>query len=252
MTQPTVALITGGARRIGAGIAHYLHHAGMNLIIHYRHSNQEAVLLESTLNKIRPNSVVIAQLDLENIAGISDFIADVTDAWGYIDVLINNASSFYSTPIGNVSSGDWNDLVSSNLTAPFFLSQAAAPILKKQRGSIINIVDIKALQPAKQYPVYNIAKAGLWMLTKTLAKELAPDIRVNAIAPGPIIRPDIEPLTPAQLDALIQRIPLQRLGNTQDIAETIYFLIEKAAYITGQMIAIDGGRSLIADGDNDE
>ncbi len=176
-----IALITGGAKRIGAGIAEYLHQKGMKIIIHYRHSVDEATALAHRLNAIRPDSAAILELDLKNIQHIPSFISAAKQIWGYFDVLINNASEFYPTPLGNISHEQWNDLMNSNLTAPFFLSQAAIPILAQHQGCIINIVDIKAERPAKNYSVYTIAKAGLAMLTKSLAKDLAPKIRVNAL-----------------------------------------------------------------------
>jgi len=249
--QPKIALITGGARRIGAGIAASLHHQGMNIILHYRKSKEEAQNLADKLNAQRPNSVAILQMDLLDIAGIPGFIDRAKEIWGYFDVLINNASTFYPTPMGTVTVNQWNDLLGSNLTAPFFLSQAAMPILTERNGCIINIIDIKAERPGKLFPVYSIAKAGLWMLTKTLSKEFAPSIRVNAIAPGAMIPPEDHPLDSEEYQAMIHRIPLHRIGTAEDIAETVYFLIEHAPYITGQMIAVDGGRGLCTASDRD-
>lgn len=242
--QPQIALVTGGARRIGAGIVELLHAKGMNIIIHYRNSQTEAQHLANQLNTIRPNSAATLHLDLLNLSGIPEFIKKAKKIWGYFDVLINNASSFYPTPMGHVTETEWKDLIHSNLTAPFFLVQEAMPILIQRRGCIINIIDIKADRPAKNYPVYNIAKAGLWMLTKTLSKELAPHVRVNAIAPGAMIRPENEQLDDNSIKTLINSIPLGRIGTAGDVAKTAYFLIAHAPYITGQMIAVDGGRSL--------
>ncbi|MDI1351269.1 MAG: pteridine reductase [bacterium] len=241
-----VALVTGGAKRIGAGIVEYLHEQGMNIILHYRLSSEASTRLAKKLNTRRPNSVVILQMDLLNTAGINDFISEARDIWGYFDVLINNASSFYPTPLGKVTEHHWHDLMGSNLAAPFFLSQAAMPMLIERKGCIVNIGDIKGERPAKNYSVYSIAKAGLDMLTKSLAKEFAPLVRVNAIAPGAILRPENSPLS----DSEQQKIPLQRLGNELDIAQTVYFLIAQAPYITGQIIAVDGGRSLFIASDN--
>ncbi|WP_298624589.1 pteridine reductase [uncultured Legionella sp.] len=249
--QPKIALITGGSRRIGAGIAELLHQEGMNIILHYRNSVEDAQRLANTLNEKRPNSVALLQMDLLNTSALSEFIAKAQAIWGYFDVLINNASTFYPTPMGTVNEEQWADLVGSNLTAPFFLSQAAMPILSERKGNIINIIDIKADRPAKRYPVYSIAKAGLWMLTKTLAKELAPNIRVNAIAPGAMIPPEDQTLNPEHQYEMIKKIPLQRIGTAEDIARTVLFLINQAPYITGQMIAVDGGRGLYTSGDRD-
>lgn len=241
-----VALITGGARRMGADIVSYLHEQGFNILLHYRRSADDATRLALHLNQKRANSVVLLQKDLLDSSGMNDFIAKACQVWGYFDVLINNASSFYATPLGHVAESQWQDLIGSNLSAPFFLAQAAMPILLERKGSIINITDIKAERPAKHYSVYSIAKAGLQMLTKSLAKELAPHVRVNAIAPGAMIRPEHSPIS----DKERQKIPLQRLGDGMDIAKTVYFLIEYAPYITGQTIAVDGGRSLFIASDD--
>lgn len=239
MIQTKTVLITGGATRIGASMVEFLHAKGMNIIIHYRHSAHEASVLANKLNQQRANSAALLPLDLLDTAAIPAFIQKAVSFWGGIDVLINNASSYYKTPMGTVTEAHWNDLMASNLTAPFFIAQAAAPSLEERQGTIINIVDTKAEVPAKQYPVYNIAKAGLWMLTKTLAKELAPAIRVNAIAPGSILAPIDESITTKE-----KKIPLQCMGTPEDIAKAAYFLIQEAPYITGTMLVVDGGKLL--------
>jgi pteridine reductase len=242
--QTKVVLITGGAKRIGAGIAEYLHQQGMNIIIHFRHSKKAAEQLVAKFNDLRPASAVMLYGDLAEVSALPGLIAKASEVWGYLDVLINNASSYYPTPLGSVTETIWNDLLASNVVAPFFLSQAAIPILSARKGCIINIVDIKAEQPSRLYSVYCIAKSGLWTLTKALAKELAPTIRVNALAPGLILRPEQDALSDAERAAAINLIPFKRAGEVEDLAKAAYFLIEEAPYVTGQMLAIDGGRSL--------
>lgn len=239
------ALVTGGAKRIGAAIVKHLHQAGFNIILHYHRSNSEAKSLADELNSIRCQSVMAESLDLNNIEAVPDFINRVCNHYGRLDVVVNNASSFYRTPLGQVSLADWDDLIRSNLTGAYFLCQAASPMLSHTKGSIINLIDAHIEQPAKDYSVYNIAKAGLWTLTKCLAKELAPNVRVNAVAPGLMIRPEKDYLSQEALEKRIERIPLNRLGKAEDIARTIAFLVKEAPYITGQMIGVDGGWSLL-------
>lgn len=240
-----VALITGSAKRIGAAIAEKLHQENINVIIHYRHSQDEAEKLCEKLNAVRHKSAVSLFADLNNTKSLKNFIAAAERTWQRLDYLINNASNFYPTPFGNIEKEHWQDLLASNLTAPFFLSQAAYPLLKKNEGSIINITDIHAKRPLKNYSVYCIAKAGLVMLTKSLAKELAPEVRVNAVAPGSIIWPtgDNE-LDRATQEKIIAKTCLKRLGKPLDIAKAVLFLIKDAPYITGQIISVDGGRLL--------
>ena len=239
-----VVLITGGARRLGASTARLLHAQGMQLVIHYRSSKEEAHQLQQELHQARPESVMLVRGDLLNTAKLDNLVHETVEAFGRLDVLVNNASSFYPTPIGKASEKEWEDLISSNLKAPFFLSQAAAPHLRKTGGCIINMADIHGKQPLKTYPIYSIAKAGLIMLTKSFARELGPEVRVNAIAPGTILWPEND-LDEMAKQRIISRAPQKRTGHPDDIAKTILFLIRDATYITGQVIAVDGGRSVV-------
>lgn len=238
-----VALITGAARRVGATIAHALHAQGMNLVLHYRNSQREAQQLQHQLLETRADSVILVQSDLLNTAKSACLISNAIQAWGRLDVLVNNASSFYPTPLGSVSESQWDELMGSNLKAPFFLSQAAAKALAAQQGCIVNITDIHADRPLKGYAVYSTAKAGLVMLTKALARELGPEVRVNAIAPGAILWPERE-LDDLTRRRIISNTALKRRGSPEDIARAVLFLIKDAAYTTGTTLTIDGGRSL--------
>lgn len=245
MQNQKVVLITGGARRVGAVMARHLHAQNMRIIIHYRSSAKDAQALCDELNAKRANSAAILAADLNNTKILPQLIQAANQIWGQLDVLVNNASSFYPTPLGEVTEAQWDDLFASNLKGPFFLAQAAAPLLIKQQGCIINMVDIRARQPLKDYSAYCIAKAGLLMLTKVLTKELAPDVRVNAIAPGVVLWPDDESeVDEVARKKILARTPLKRAGTPEDIANTAAFLINQADYITGQVIAVDGGRSL--------
>jgi pteridine reductase len=239
-----VALITGGARRIGACIAQTLHGAGFNIALHYRSSAQDAEALCAALNRQRPDSAISLQADLLQTAALPELIARSVQPWQRLDALINNASSFYPTPAGAIDEAAWDDLVGSNLKAPLFLSQAAMPHLKNSRGSIINIVDVHAERPMRKYVVYSAAKAGLASLTKSLARELAPEVRVNGVAPGSILWPEHEMPAAETRDSILQRIPLQRAGTPDDIALAVKFLLLDAPYITGHILPVDGGRSL--------
>jgi pteridine reductase len=236
-------LITGAAHRIGAHMAKTLHQQGANIILHYRNSKTTAELLQSDLNTQRPGSVYLVQGDLLDTGSIDNMIEQTLQQAGHLDVLINNASSFYPTAVGSVSEQQWDDLVGTNMKAPFFLSQAAAPHLKKSQGCIINIVDIHAERPLRQYPVYSMAKAGLVMMTRALACELGPEVRVNAIAPGAILWPDTD-MDEATREKIISRTFLKRKGDPHDIAKTALFLIKDATYMSGQVLTVDGGRSL--------
>lgn len=238
-----VILITGGVHRIGAHTARVLHAEGARLVLHYRNSRDTAHALQEELNNSRADSVVLVRADLLDQASLPAVVADALSAWGRLDVLINNASSFYSTPIGSVTESEWNDLMGTNLKAPFFLSQAAAPHLKESQGCIVNIVDIHAERPLKRFPVYSMAKAGLVMLTRALACELGPDVRVNAVAPGAILWPERE-MDEVTQQRIISRTFLKRQGSPDDIARTVLFLIRDAEYSSGQVITVDGGRSL--------
>lgn len=238
-----VVLITGAARRIGAAIASTLHADGARVAIHYRNSAADAQSLCAELNSIREDSSIALQADLIADDGPVQLVADVVAWSGRLDVLINNASSFYPTPLGNISKEDWADLVGSNLQAPLFLSQAAAPCLRDAAGSIVNIVDIHARRPLRDHHVYGAAKAGLAMLTRSLAKELAPAVRVNGVAPGAIMWPE-DGMTEAVKKSIVDQIPLGRSGTPLDIANAVVFLARDATFITGQIIPIDGGRSI--------
>ena len=242
MLTNKVGLITGAAHRIGATTARRLHAEGMNLVLHYRSSRDAAQKLQAELNSLRENSVVLVQTDLHKIDSLPALVKEATSAWGRLDVLINNASSFYPTPIQNATEDQWEELFGSNLKAPFFLSQAAAAELKKYHGCIVNMVDIHAERPLKAFPIYSMAKAGLVMMTKALACELGPEIRVNAIAPGAILWPEnIDEVTKQRI---VSRTFLKRKGDPEDIAKAILYLIRDALYMSGQVLTVDGGRSL--------
>ncbi|MDX1900747.1 MAG: pteridine reductase [Gammaproteobacteria bacterium] len=243
---PAVALVTGAARRIGAEIAETLHGAGMNVIVHYHRSKREAEQLCKKLNTRRPGSVyALSQHLTTSVDQLNVFIKEAAQYWGRLDVLVNNASTFYPTKLGRVKESAWEDLFASNLKAPFFLSQAAHAYLKKSKGSIINICDIHADKPMRDYSVYCCAKAGLVMLTKALAKEFAPHVRVNAVSPGAILWPEGKSmLTASQKKSILSKIPLARHGSAKEIANSVLFLVQSATYVTGQIIAVDGGRSL--------
>jgi pteridine reductase len=238
-----VILITGGVHRIGADTARVLHAEGAKLVLHYRNSRDVAHALQNELNMLRPDSVVLVRADLLDQASLPAVVADSLSTWGRLDVLVNNASSFYSTPVGKITESEWNDLMGTNLKAPFFLSQAAAPHLKESQGCIVNIVDIHAERPLKRFPVYSIAKAGLVMLTKALACELGPEVRVNAVAPGAILWPEKE-MDEVTQQRIISRTFLKRQGSPNDIARAVLFLIRDADYSSGQVITVDGGRSI--------
>jgi pteridine reductase len=237
------ALITGGARRVGAVTTQTLHQAGYNVIIHCRLSRQAADDLATELNSKRADSARVIQGDL-NIDTVYDgLIEEAYQCWDRLDVLVNNASSFYPTPVGSITLDDWNNLVNSNMKAPLFLAQAAAPYLKQTQGNIINMVDVHAQRPMKEHPVYCAAKAGLAMLTMSLAKELGPEVRVNGVAPGAILWPEND-MPEHTKNLILERTSLKRPGEPIDIAKTILFLVRDGDYITGQIIAVDGGRSI--------
>jgi len=243
--QNQTALITGAAKRIGAEISRILHAEGMNIVIHYRSSRDEAQALCNELNALRADSAIILAADLLKLSDINQLVKQATDYWGQLDVLINNASTFYPTPVGDITEHHWDDLLGSNLKAPLFLSQAASPELKKTHGNIINIVDVHGFRPMKNHPVYCAAKAGLAMLTQSLAKELGPEIRVNGVAPGAILWPESNMEQDIELrETILDRTALKRQGTPKDIAATVRFLIRDADYITGQVIPVCGGRSL--------
>jgi len=237
------ALVTGASRRVGAEIVRGLHRAGASVAIHYRSSVVDAEALAEELNTVRDNSAQIFAADLLASAAAQDLIDSVVSWNGGLDVLVNNASSFYPTPLGTISDSQWDDLIGSNLKAPLFLAQSAAPYLRRSMGSIVNIVDIHARRPLAQHAVYGSAKAGLAMLTRTLAKDLAPEVRVNGVAPGAILWPE-NGMDEAVQQTIIDQIPLGRPGTPQDIADCVLYLARDATYVTGQIVAVDGGRSL--------
>ena len=238
-----LALITGGAHRIGASIARLLHGAGMDLMLHYRRSRTAAEALQQELEAARPGSVRLVQADLLQTAALPELIRGCRDWRGRLDLLVNNASTFYATPVAEVTEAQWDDLMGTNLKAPFFLARAAADLLKVSGGAIVNLVDIHADRPKKGYPVYSMAKAGNAMMVKSLARELGPEIRVNGVAPGAILWPE-EGLSATARETILSRTTLERAGTPGDIARTVLFLARDADYISGQIIAVDGGRSV--------
>ena len=236
-------LVTGGARRLGAAIARRLHGAGASVLIHYRDSEADAVKLIAELNGQRPKSA--AKVKAELLAPIASraLLGAALDSFGRLDLLVNNASTFFPVGVGQIEASHWEELIGSNLRAPLFLSQEVAPELAKNAGSIVNIVDIHADRPLKGYPVYSIAKAGLAAMTRSLALELAPKVRVNGVAPGAIAWPDDGQFDPAERGRIVQTTPLGHVGSPEDIAQAVHFLA-CAAYITGEIVAVDGGRSI--------
>jgi pteridine reductase len=238
-----VALVTGGARRVGAAIARRLHAAGARVLLHYRDSETEAAKLEAELNALRPKSA--AKVKAELLAPIAPraLVSAARESFGRLDLLVNNASSFFPVELGAIESSHWEELIGSNLRAPLFICQEAASELIKEQGSIVNIVDIHADRPLRGYPLYSIAKAGLAALTRSLAVELAPAVRVNGVAPGAIAWPEDGQFEAAERTRIVATTPLARIGSPQDVAQAVHFLA-CAPYVTGQIIAVDGGRSL--------
>jgi len=236
-------LITGGAKRIGAMIARTLHDEGMNLIIHYNTSSDDANKLCAEINSSRVDSAIAIGANLTNQSEVDHLIPEIIKQTGQLDVLINNASTFYPTPIEDITLDDWDNLVGTNLKAPLFLCKHAAPYLKESKGCIVNMIDIHAKKPLKNHPIYGPAKSGLAMLTRSLARDLAPDVRVNGIAPGMILWPENEPSDEIK-QTVIDQIPLKRSGDPEDIANAALFLITQANYMTGQIISVDGGRGI--------
>lgn len=241
MINKTV-LITGAAKRIGAAIAEQLHASGMNVIIHYNSSAKEAHELVKKLNGIRRDSAIMIQANLEHKEYYSALIDATLDFKGGLDVLINNASAYFPTSLASLDDQQWNELINTNLKAPLFLSQLAAKSLRSNKGCIINITDIHADRPLRGHSVYSISKAGLVMLTQSLAKEMAPAIRVNAISPGVIMWPD--DIQEEKKNEILNETMMKRTGNVEDITKAVIFLIKDADYITGQVLNIDGGRTL--------
>jgi pteridine reductase len=236
-------LITGAAKRLGAAIARETHARGANVVIHYRNSQAAAAELCDELNARCSNSAMIVQADLLDVQQHARLVDTAVKQFGRLDVLINSASTFYPTPMGNITNTQFDDLIGSNLKAPLFLAQAAAPHLRKTQGLIINMIDIHASRPLPEHPVYCAAKAGLLMLTKSLARELGPAIRVNGIAPGPVLWPE-QGIASELQDEIIQKTALKRCGSPDDIARTALFFIQDAPFVTGQILAVDGGRSI--------
>ncbi len=237
------ALITGSGKRIGAVIARTLHEAGANVAIHYFSSSTQADALADELNEIRRDSAISLQADLRSTAAIEQLVEGMIKKTGRLDILINNASTFYPTPLGSVTEAQWDDLINANLKAPLFLSQAALPHLRAARGVIINIVDIHSQRPLRNHPVYGPAKAGLAMLTRSLAKDLGPEVRVNGVSPGAILWP-ADGMPESAQRSIIKEIALKRIGGPEDIAGAVLYLVRDANYVTGQILAVDGGRSV--------
>jgi len=236
-------LITGAAKRIGATCARMLHDEGCNIFLHYRSSKQDVLALFEELNNNREGSVQMMQADLLDINQLERLVEAVKSSWGRLNVLVNNASAFYPQQVADVTEQEWDDLLGSNLKAPFFLSQKFAELLAENEGCVVNIIDIHAERGLKGYPVYSIAKAGLAAMTKVLAKELGPEIRVNGVSPGAVLWPEAE-MSEQQKNEILQRVALKRTGEPDDIAKAVRFLVKDAGYITGQIITVDGGRTL--------
>lgn len=240
-----VALVTGAARRIGAEIATYLHEKGMNLVLHYNISSNEAEALCAALNAKRKSSAVVLRANLQEAESLDALINSAVSVWGRLDVLVNNASKFYKTSMGKIGEYSWEELMNTNLRAPLFLSQSAAPHLAKVQGCIVNITDIHGERPMRDYSVYCISKAGLIMLTKSLAKELGPNVRVNGISPGEIIWPEGQNEIDSDMkEKIISRTALQRHGDPLAIAKAVWYLVCDAEYVTGHIMVVDGGRML--------
>ena len=238
-------LVTGGAKRVGAAIVKRLHREGWRVAIHYRASADAAGALAATLNALRADSAITVQADLLNTATLGALIEQVGAAYGRLDALVNNASTFYPTAVADFTDTDWTTLIGSNLKAPLFLSQAAAPRLKAVGGCIVNITDIHAERPMAGYLMYNVAKTGLRGLTMALAGDLAPEIRVNAVAPGPIEWPDDGQISAQERIRILEHVPLKREGGAAQIAEAVKYLVCDANFVTGQTINVDGGRSIV-------
>ncbi|KRA31828.1 pteridine reductase [Rhodanobacter sp. Root627] len=242
-TERPVVLITGAARRVGAVIAHTLHAAGYDVALHYRHSAAEATALADTLERQRAGSTLLLQGELADTAALPALVESLLAHYGRLDALVNNASAFYPTPVGEATPTQWNELFASNAQAPFFLSQAAMPALREARGGIVNLLDIYAERPLANHPLYCMAKAALAAMTRSLALDLAPLVRVNGVAPGAVMWPsDGKPYDDQQ--AMLARTPLQRAGTPEDVASAVLWLLRDAPFVTGQVLRVDGGRTL--------
>jgi pteridine reductase len=238
-----VALITGAGRRVGAVIAHTLHGAGYDLALHYRHSAGEAAALADALERQRAGSTLLLQGELADIAALPTLVESLLAHYGRLDALVNNASAFYPTPVGDATPAQWNELFASNAQAPFFLSQAAVPALRNAHGGIVNLLDIYAERPLANHPLYCMAKAALAAMTRSLALDLAPQVRVNGVAPGAVMWPsDGKPYDDQQ--AMLARTPMQRAGTPEDVAGAVLWLLRDAPFVTGQVVRVDGGRTL--------
>jgi pteridine reductase len=245
MADPKSILVTGAAKRVGAAITRALHAAGANVIVHCNRSKNEADALARELNGVRAKSAAVVQGDLIAYNALKGLVTQARSCFGRLDGLVNNASTFYATPMGAIDEDNWNDLVGSNLKAPMFLSQAAAPYLRESRGAIVNIIDIHIERPLKDFIVYNTAKAGLAGLTRSLALELAPDVRVNGVSPGAIVWPEGSDDYPeAERQRIVAQTPLKRVGSAEDIAGAAKYLLLDAPYVTGQILDVDGGRGI--------
>jgi len=237
-----VALVTGAAQRIGAQIARTLHGAGMRIALHYHASADAAMRLAAELEAMRPGSVTTLRADLDDPAAPQAIVAQVLARFGGLDVLVNNASRFYPTPLDSATAAQWDELMGSNLRAPFFLAQAAAPLLRAAGGCIVNLVDVHARRPLAGHPIYCMAKAANAMMVKSLARELGPEVRVNGVAPGAILWPDRD-LDDAAKREILDRTALRRTGTLDDVAKAVLYLVRDADYVTGQVLAVDGGRT---------
>ena len=245
MQREGAVLVTGAARRIGATISRTLHAAGGRVVLHCNRSRDEAERLSAELNGARAGSAAVVQADLLDLAALPKLVDEAARAFGRLDGLVNNASSFYSTPFGKISEREWQDLIGTNLRAPLFLAQAAAPRLRESKGAIVNIVDIHAERPLANFLVYTVAKAGLAGLTRALAIELGPDVRVNGVAPGAILWPDAgKHYDPAERDRILATTPLATIGSPEDVAGAVKYLLFDARFVNGEILAVDGGRSL--------
>lgn len=239
-----VVLITGAARRVGAATARALHADGAKLMLHYHRAEGEAQKLQAELNAVRPDSVALVQANLLDTAGLPELVRNTLSRFARLDALVNNASSFHPTPVGEIDEAAWTDLMGTNVKAPLFLSQAAAPHLRKSGGSVVNIVDIHAERPLKNYVIYSVAKAALAGLTRSLARELGPEVRVNGVSPGPVLWPEDGSFDDVARQRVISHTLLRRAGEPGDIARAVRFLLADAPYVTGQILAVDGGRSV--------
>ena len=241
-----VVLITGAAKRVGRSIAHELHSAGANVVVHYRAAREAAESLVAELDGTRPGSACCLQADLLDISSLAHLVESTVSRFSRLDALVNNASSFFPTPLAAIDMTAWDDLVGSNFKAPLFLTQAAAPFLKATHGAVVNITDIHAERPLAGYPLYCAAKAGLIGLTRALAVELAPEVRVNAVSPGPILWPEQDcgdEFDAAMRERIIGHTLLKHAGSPADVARTVRFLLNEATYVTGQVLNVDGGRT---------